>query len=145
MKLDLKRMAGAIAANAENGPGDPIDELNKKLAAQGLYYDKVSKTVKRMPDGSMTRKNIENKVADATYESLMKGSTGNTIEQFADIPGFKATYDRFARQRPETGEALKELLIKDGVMAMKNGDFFMTEKGRDMNRKGLLTKYKMQF
>lgn len=129
MKLDLKRMAGAIAANAENGPGDPIDELNKKLAAQGLYYDKVSKSVKRMPDANMTRKNLENKASDAMYESVMKGSIGNTLEQFADVPGFRSSYDRLARQRPETGEALKELLIKEGVMAMKNGDMLMTEKG----------------
>ena len=56
MKLDLKRMAGAIAANAENGPGDPIDELNKKLAAQGLYYDKASKTVKKMTDMNVNRR-----------------------------------------------------------------------------------------
>lgn len=146
MKLDLKRMAGAIAANAENGPGDPIDELNKKLADQGLYFDKSSKTVKSIP-GWSKQKQIQGKANDAMYSSLMDGSVGNKLEQFADVPGFKATYDRFLRQTPETGDALKSLLIKEGIMALnpKSGDLYMTEKGADMNKKGLLTKYKLQF
>jgi hypothetical protein len=144
MKLDLKRMAGAIAAN---GPGDPIEELNKKLAAQNLYYDKVSKTVKRLPDASMNRKNLENKVADAMYQTNMKQSLNMSPEQMRDLPGFEKSYDRMMQQVPESGEDLKEMLIKQGIMAMnpKTGDVSMTQKGRDMNKKGLLSKYKMEF
>jgi DNA repair ATPase RecN len=147
MKLDLKRMAGAIAANAENGPGDPIEELNKKLAAQNLYYDKVSKTVKRLPDASMNRKNIENKVADAMYQTNMKQSLNMSPEQMRDLPGFEKSYDRMMQQVPESGDELKEMLIKQGIMAMnpKTGDVSITQKGREMNKKGLLSKYKMEF
>jgi hypothetical protein len=145
MKLDLKRMAGAIAANAENGPGDPIDELNKKLAAQGLYYDKASKTVKKMTDMNVNRKNIEGKVADAMYQASMKQSLNMTPEQMSDLPGFQKSYDRLMQQVPETGDALKNLLVKEGIMAMnpKTGDVSITEKGIAMNKKGLLSKYKM--
>jgi hypothetical protein len=145
MKLDLKRMAGAIAANAENGPGDPIDELNKKLAAQGLYYDKASKTVKKMTDMNVNRKNIEGKVADAMYQANMKQSLNMTPEQMSDLPGFQKSYDRLMQQVPETGDALKNLLVKEGIMAMnpKTGDVSITEKGIAMNKKGLLSKYKM--
>jgi hypothetical protein len=145
MKLDLKRMAGAIAASAENGPGDPIEELNKKLAAQNLYYDKASKTVKRLPDASMNRKNIENKAADAMYQANMKQSLNMSPEQMRDLPGFEKSYDRMMQQVPETGDALKEMLIKQGIMAMnpKTGDVSMTEKGVAMNKKGLLSKYKI--
>jgi hypothetical protein len=145
MKLDLKRMAGAIAANAENGPGDPIDELNKKLAAQGLYYDKASKTVKKMTDMNVNRKNIEGKVADAMYQASMKQSLNMTPEQMSDLPGFQKSYERLMQQVPETGDALKNLLVKEGIMAMnpKTGDVSITEKGIAMNKKGLLSKYKM--
>lgn len=145
MKLDLKRMAGAIAANAENGPGDPIDELNKKLAAQGLYYDKASKTVKKMTDMNVNRKNIEGKVVDAMYQAGMKQSLNMTPEQMSDLPGFQKSYDRLMQQVPETGDALKNLLVKEGIMAMnpKTGDVSITEKGIAMNKKGLLSKYKM--
>jgi len=142
MKLDLKRMAGAIAAN-----GDPIEELNKKLAAQNLYYDKASKTVKRLPDASMNRKNMENKVADAMYQTNMKQSLNMSPEQMRDLPGFERSYERMMQQVPESGDALKEMLIKKGIMAMnpKTGDVSITQKGRDMNKKGLLSKYKMEF
>jgi hypothetical protein len=145
MKLDLKRMAGAIAANAENGPGDPIEELNKKLAAQNLYYDKASKTVKRLPDASMNRKNMENKVADAMYQASMKQSLNMSPEQMRDLPGFEKSYDRMMQQVPESGDDLKEMLIKQGIMAMnpKTGDVSMTDKGMAMNKKGLLSKYKI--
>jgi hypothetical protein len=145
MKLDLKRMAGAIAASAENGPGDPIEELNKKLAAQNLYYDKASKTVKRLPDASMNRKNIENKAADAMYQANTKQSLNMSPEQMRDLPGFEKSYDRMMQQVPESGDALKEMLIKQGIMAMnpKTGDVSMTEKGMAMNKKGLLSKYKI--
>jgi hypothetical protein len=145
MKLDLKRMAGAIAANAENGPGDPIDELNKKLAAQGLYYDKASKTVKKMTDMNVNRKNIEGKVADAMYQASMKQSLNMTPEQMSDLPGFQKSYERLMQQVPETGDSLKNLLVKEGIMAMnpKTGDVSITEKGIAMNKKGLLSKYKM--
>jgi hypothetical protein len=145
MKLDLKRMAGAIAASAENGPGDPIEELNKKLAAQNLYYDKASKTVKRLPDASMNRKNMENKVADAMYQANMKQSLNMTPEQMSDLPGFQKSYERLMQQVPETSDALKNLLVKEGIMAMnpKTGDVSITEKGIAMNKKGLLSKYKM--
>jgi len=93
MKLDLKRMAGAIASNGSNGPGDPIDELNKKLADQGLYYDKVSKTVKKMTDMNVNRKNIEGKAAEAMYQANTRQSLNISPEQMRDLPGFEKSYD----------------------------------------------------
>lgn len=145
MKLDLKKMASAIAAS--NGPGDPIDEINKKLAGQGLYYDKVSKTVKKMTDGNVNRKNIESKAADAMYQANTRQSLNITPEQMRNLPGFEKSYDRLMQQVPESGAALKDLLVKQGIMAMnpKTGDVALTSKGMDMNKKGLLSKYKMNF
>ena len=147
MKLDLKKMASAIAANGSNGPGDPIDEINKKLAGQGLYYDKVSKTVKRMTDGNVNRKNIEGKAADAMYQANTMQSLNITPEQMRDLPGFEKSYDRLMQQVPESGAALKDLLVKQGIMAMNpmTGDVALTSKGMDMNKKGLLSKYKLNF
>ena len=147
MKLDLKKIAGAIASNGSNGPGDPIEELNKKLAAQNLYYDKTSKTVKRLPDASMNRKNIEGKAAEAMYQANTRQSLNISPEQMRDLPGFEKSYDRMMQQVPETGSALKSLLLKEGIMAMnpKTGDVSITQKGKDMNRRGLLSKYKMEF
>lgn len=148
MKLDLKKMASAIAANGSSGPGDPIEEINKKLAGQGLYFDKSSKTVKAIP--GWTKMNyMQSQANDARYESTMNSQKDSnlTAEQLAKLPGFEKTYERFMRQAPETGEALKTLLVKEGIMGInpKSGDFFMTDKGMDMNRKGMLTKYKMNF
>lgn len=144
MKLDLKKMASAIAAN---GPGDPIDEINKKLAGQGLYYDKASKTVKKMSDGNVNRKNIESKAADAMYQSVTKQSMNISPEEMRDLPGFQKSYDRLMQQVPESGSALKEMLLKKGIMEMNpmTGDVALTKRGMDMNKKGLLSKYKMQF
>lgn len=147
MKLDLKKMASSIAASGSNGPGDPIEEINKKLAEQGLYYDKVSKTVKKMTDGNVNRKNIESKSADAMYQTATKQSLNISPEQMRDLPGFEKSYDRIMQQVPESGAALKDLLVKQGIMAMnpKTGDVSLTSKGADMNKKGLLSKYKMNF
>lgn len=144
MKLDLKKMASAIAAN---GPGDPIDEINKKLAAQGLYYDKASKTVKKMADGNVNRKNIESKVADAMYQANTRQSLNISPEQMRDLPGFEKSYNRMMQQVPESGGALQDVLMKQGIMEMNpmTGDIALTKKGMDMNKKGLLSKYKMQF
>lgn len=147
MKLDLKKMASAIAASGSNGPGDPIDEINKKLAAQGLYYDKVSKTVKKMTDGNVNRKNIESKVADAMYQANTNQSLNISPEQMRDLPGFEKSYNRMMQQVPESGAALQDVLMKQGIMEMNpmTGDIALTKKGMDMNKKGLLSKYKMQF
>ena len=144
MKLDLKKMASAIAAN---GPGDPIDEINKKLASQGLYYDKASKTVKKMTDGNVSRKNIESKVADAMYQANTRQSLNISPEQMRGLPGFEKSYDRMMQQVPESGGALQDMLMKQGIMEMNpmTGDIALTKKGMDMNKKGLLSKYKMQF
>lgn len=145
MKLDLKKMASAIASS--NGPGDPIDEINKKLAEQGLYYDKASKTVKKMTDGNVSRKNIESKAADAMYQAVTKQSMNISPEEMRDLPGFQKSYDRLMQQVPESGSALKEMLLKKGIMEMNpmTGDVALTKRGMDMNKKGLLSKYKMQF
>jgi len=147
MKLDLKKIAGAIASNGSSGPGDPIEELNKKLAAQNLYYDKASKTVKRLPDAGMNRKNIEGKAAEAMYQANTRQSLNISPEQMRDLPGFEKSYDRMMEQVPESGDALKAMLIKQGIMAInpKSGDTSLTQKGKDMNKKGLLSKYKMEF
>lgn len=147
MKLDLKKMASAIAASESNGPGDPIDEINKKLAAQGLYYDKASKTVKKMTDGNVNRRNIESKVADAMYQANTSQSPSISPEQMRDLPGFEKSYNRMMQQVPESGAALQDMLMKQGIMEMNpmTGDIALTKKGMDMNKKGLLSKYKMQF
>ena len=144
MKLDLKKMASAIAAN---GPGDPIEEINKKLASQGLYYDKASKTVKKMTDGNVSRKNIESKAADAMYQANTRQSLNISPEQMRGLPGFEKSYDRMMQQVPESGGALQDMLMKQGIMEMNpmTGDIALTKKGMDMNKKGLLSKYKMQF
>lgn len=144
MKLDLKKMASAIAAN---GPGDPIDEINKKLASQGLYYDKASKTVKKMTDGNVSRKNMESKAADAMYQANTRQSLNISPEQMRGLPGFEKSYDRMMQQVPESGGALQDMLMKQGIMEMNpmTGDIALTKKGMDMNKKGLLSKYKMQF
>ena len=144
MKLDLKKMASAIAAN---GPGDPIDEINKKLASQGLYYDKASKTVKKMTDGNVSRKNVESKAADAMYQANTRQSLNISPEQMRGLPGFEKSYDRMMQQVPESGGALQDMLMKQGIMEMNpmTGDIALTKKGMDMNKKGLLSKYKMQF
>lgn len=144
MKLDLKKMASAIATN---GPGDPIDEINKKLASQGLYYDKVSKTVKKMTDGNVSRKNMESKAADAMYQANTRQSLNISPEQMRGLPGFEKSYDRMMQQVPESGGALQDILMKQGIMEMNpmTGDIALTKKGMDMNKKGLLSKYKMQF
>jgi hypothetical protein len=145
MKLDLKKMASVISGS--NGPGDPIDEINKKLAAQGLYYDKASKTVKKMTDGNVNRKNVESKVADAMYQAATQQSMNISPEQMRDLPGFEKSYNRIMQQVPESGSALKDMLVKQGIMEMNpmTGDIALTRKGMDMNKKGLLSKYKMQF
>lgn len=144
MKLDLKKMASAIAAN---GPGDPIDEINKKLAGQGLYYDKASKTVKKMSDGNVSRKNMESKAADAMYQANTRQSLNISPEQMRGLPGFEKSYNRMMQQVPESGGALQDMLMKQGIMEMNpmTGDIALTKKGMDMNKKGLLSKYKMQF
>jgi hypothetical protein len=143
MKLDLKKMASAIAGSN----GDPIDEINKKLAAQGLYYDKASKTVKKMTDGNVSRKNVESKVADAMYQANTRQSLNISPEQMRDLPGFEKSYERMMQQVPESGGALQNMLMKQGIMEMNpmTGDIALTKKGMDMNKKGLLSKYKMQF
>lgn len=144
MKLDLKKMASAIAAN---GPGDPIDEINKKLAGQGLYYDKASKTVKKMSDGNVSRKDMESKAADAMYQANTRQSLNISPEQMRGLPGFEKSYNRMMQQVPESGGALQDMLMKQGIMEMNpmTGDIALTKKGMDMNKKGLLSKYKMQF
>lgn len=144
MKLDLKKMAGVISGRDTNGPEDPrIVALNKKLAEQNLMYDPLSKTVKMIGSkgNPMKQKEMQEKMVDTMYSLNMKP------EQFADIPGFKMSYQQGERVVPETGGALKELLVKEGVMQMnpKTGDVSMTEKGLEMKRKGLLSKYRMEF
>ena len=77
----------------------------------------------------------------------MKQSLNMSPEQMRDLPGFEKSYDRMMQQVPESGDELKEMLIKQGIMAMnpKTGDVSITQKGREMNKKGLLSKYKMEF
>jgi len=142
MKLDLSRLASAIAT--KNGPEDPrIAALNKKLAEQGLFYDEKSKSVKMIASkgNPMKQKEMQEKMVNTMFSLNMKP------EQFADIPGFKRTYEQGSQVVPETGGALKELLVKEGIMSVnpKTGDFSITEKGMDMRKKGLLSKYKMEF
>lgn len=143
MKLDLKKISVAIASKSSNGSGDPIDEVNKKLAEQGLYYDKMSKTVKMIASkgNPMNQKQMQEKMVEVVNSLNIKP------ERLSDIPGFSKTYQQGSQIAPETGKDLKELLVKEGIMSIdkKTGDMSITEKGIEMRKKGLLGKYKMEF
>lgn len=139
MKLDLGRMLSAIAVS-NGGPQmgkpspSPVNMAIKKFAKK-LVKNKMAEE----EDGDEEEIVTEKKMRPVAMEVMMSAQKGPEKQMRPS----QTTYAEGASIVPQSGKELKKLLISEGIMMEKDGDLFMTPKGQDMKKKGLLKKYKI--
>ena len=140
MKLDLGRMLSAIAVS-KGGPqmGKPspsqMSVAVKKLA-QKMVEEKMAEDEEEDDEEEIV---TEKKMMPVAMEVMMSAQKGPEKQMRPS----QTTYAEGESIVPQSGEELKKLLISEGIMMEKDGDYYMTPKGMEMKKKGLLKKYKM--
>lgn len=137
MKLDLARLMNAIASKGE-GPGKPASSAIKALKS---LQDKKKIDALKSPEmedddemeGVVTERTLDPKAFQLAVEGARSGF----------VSPKQMTYEEGGRMRPESGDALKQLLVKEGIFQEKDGDFFMTPKGQKMKAAGQLKQYRL--
>lgn len=140
MKLDLGRMLSAIAVS-NGGPQmgkpspSPINMAVKKFAKK-LVKNKMAEDEEGDDEKEIV---TEKKLRPIATEVMMSAQKGPEKQMRPS----QTTYAEGESIVPQSGEKLKKLLISEGIMMEKDGDLFMTQKGEEMKKKGLLKKYKI--
>lgn len=131
--IDFIAIANAIkAAKArKNGPVKKVGgESGKEM--QESYNPMLLKTYQAPVEKDMLTAN-----RDITRENYMAPSNVRSQGET------KISYKRGGEVVPETGEALKKRLVKDGIMIEKEGTLQPTEKYEKLKREGGLYKYRL--
>lgn len=146
-KIDVAKLIGIINERGKNGMNNEGPGKPGAGAVKSFADTKVKEELSKVNKGKKSLKELEEEAIDLNMEQatgdFVSAKTGG--KQRIGVSSTGQSYSDFEKKVQANPADLKKMLVKEGIFMEKDGDFMLTDKGRQMNKAGQLKRWGLNF